>query len=473
MDETKRRLMALPSVDEVLKSPEGQGWLGRYPRGYVTTAIRKIIDQRRRAIRSGGLKAEKVLIKDLAPEIEEVASRLSAFSLTPVINATGVVIHTNLGRSPLTTGARMNVLRTASGYSNLEYDLDEGRRGSRHTHAGRLLREVTGAEDAIAVNNNAAAVLLTLNALASGREVIVSRGELVEIGGSFRIPDVMAAGGAILREVGATNKTHLFDYENAIGEETALILKVHRSNYTITGFTEEVPVEELAALGKKRGVPVVFDLGSGCLVDLRPFGIHSEPTVRDIISKGVDLVTFSGDKLLGGPQAGIIAGKKELVDKIKKNPIARAVRADKMTLAALEATLMEYVDPEQALTSIPTLNMLLMDPENIKQRAKKAARILKKALPNAEVGVLEDYSKAGGGALPELELPTYTVSITMKAFSASRLEEKLRKFDTPVIARVKDGALLLDMRTVPEDQTGLLANTVAEAIKKKGRRAQR
>lgn len=464
MDNAQKLLRALPSVDEVLKSPPGKEWLKKYPRGFVLAAIRETIQKKRRAIRGGRHKGSGISISDLAPAIGKIVRGLSAFALGPAINATGIVIHTNLGRSVLSAQAMDNVAKVSSGYSNLEYDIEAGRRGSRHAHAGRLLKEVTGAEDGMAVNNNAAAVLLTLNTLARGREVIVSRGELVEIGGSFRVPDVMAAGGAILKEVGTTNKTHLFDYEDAVGENTALILKVHQSNYRITGFTAEVPVEELAALGKKLGVPVVYDLGSGCLIDLRPYGIHTEPSVREIIKTGVDLVTFSGDKLLGGPQAGVIAGRKALIDKIKKNPLARAVRTDKMTLAALEATLMEYVDPERAVRNVPTLRMLLEEPQDIKLRARKIAKLLLKAGIRADIKVLQDSSKAGGGSLPELELPTYVVSISPQKLSAARLEENLRKGDPPVIARVRDDVLLLDARTVADGETNVLAEKVAQAF---------
>ena len=347
MEEKQKLLSGLPSVDEILRSYQGTEWLNTYPRRYVIQAIREAIDQRRKDILKG-------LTSDISEEsmmagIEHVIGRLSSFSLRPLINATGIVIHTNLGRSLLSERALENIKRVAGNYSNLEYELGEGKRGKRYSHVKRIVREVTGAEDALIVNNNAAAVMLCLNTLSKGRETIVSRGELVEIGGSFRMPEVMAASGAILQEVGTTNKTHLFDYERAINDNTALIVKVHKSNFRVKGFAEEVSVEDLASLGRKYQIPVMFDLGSGSLIDLKPFGISDEPAVRDIVSSGVDITTFSGDKLLGGPQGGVIVGKREYIERIQKNPITRAMRIDKLTLAGFEATLMEYIDEEKAI----------------------------------------------------------------------------------------------------------------------------
>jgi len=364
-------LADLPSVDEVLKSPESLDLLANFPRRVVIQSIRNVIDSRRRAILASQVAdfSRSNLFKDIAENID----RLLSFSLVSVINATGVVLHTNLGRSPLSEGVLDNVMKVGMGYSNLEYDLETGKRGQRHVHTGRLLRDITGAEDAIIVNNNAAAVLLCLNTLAKDREVIVSRGELVEIGGSFRVPDVMASSNAVLREVGTTNKTHLHDYSNAINEKTALILKVHQSNYKIVGFTSDVGFDELVSLGGKHGIPVMYDLGSGCLLDLTPVGIRSEPSVAEIIKKGIDLVTFSGDKLLGGPQGGVIAGRKRFIEKIRKNPLARAVRVDKLTIAAFEATLMEYMDTEKAVKKIPVLDMLFQSPSEIRRKDRRRA----------------------------------------------------------------------------------------------------
>jgi L-seryl-tRNA(Ser) seleniumtransferase len=455
-------LSQLPSVDEVLKSAYGKDLLNRYPRRYVLDAIRDVISSRRMEILEGSTKDAS--LEDLAPHIGLKAGLLSSYSLRPVINATGIVVHTNLGRSVLPEKAIEHMVRIAGGYSNLEYELDAGKRGKRHTHIKRLLRDITGAEDGIAVNNNAGAVLICLNTLAKGREVIVSRGELVEIGGSFRVPDVMAFSGAVLREVGTTNKTHLYDYENAIGERTALILKVHQSNFKITGFTEEVPVERLAALGRSRDIPVMYDLGSGCLVDLRPRGIHSEPSVQEIVKCGLNIVTFSGDKLLGGPQAGLIVGKKELIGRIQKNPFARAVRIDKLTLAALEATLMEYADIENARDSIPTIRMLFEEPDSIGKRAKRIALLLRRDIRNASVSVVSDFSQAGGGAIPEKDFPTYAVSIRPDKISVNDLEERLRMGDPPVIARIKEGALLLDARTIQPGEIPLLGRAVKASL---------
>jgi L-seryl-tRNA(Ser) seleniumtransferase len=458
----KALLKSLPSVDEVLKSPHGEAWLGRYPRRYVIEAIRRGIEHQRGLILSGA--AAEASLEDMAPAMEAVLKDLSSLSLRPAINATGIVVHTNLGRSPLSDRALDNIARVARGYCNLEYDTAAGTRGKRHAHIKRLLGEVTGAEDGFAVNNNAGAVLLCLNSLARGREVIVSRGELVEIGGSFRVPDVMASSGAVLREVGTTNKTHLFDYERAIGEETALILKVHQSNYRISGFTEDVPVEELVRLGRERSVPVMYDLGSGCLIDLRPYGILTEPSVQEIVKKGPDIVTFSGDKLLGGPQGGVILGARALVEKIQKNPMTRALRIDKLTLAALEATLMQYIDEDRAKREIPALRMLIEEPGSVRKRARRIANLLARRLKTAHMEVAEDSALSGGGALPEVSLRTFVVAIRPAHLSANRLEERLRAGSPPVIARIREGALLIDARTVQNWEIKTLAGCVAAVL---------
>jgi L-seryl-tRNA(Ser) seleniumtransferase len=446
MNEKQKLLSILPSVDEILKSKQGMEWLSTYPRRFVLQAIRETIDSRRKEIiegRSADL-SEEVMLAD----IENVIEKLSSYSLRPLINATGVVIHTNLGRSVLSEKALENIKQVSESYSNLEYDIEEGKRGKRYVHIKRILREITGAEGALVVNNNAAAVLLCLNTLSKGKEVIVSRGELVEIGGSFRMPEIMAASGAILREVGTTNKTHLYDYKKAINENTALILKVHKSNFRVIGFSDEVSVEDLVSIGSRHQVPVMFDLGSGCIIDLKPFGIHNEPVVKEIVRSGVDVTTFSGDKLLGGPQGGVIVGKREYVERIQKNPMTRAMRIDKLTLAGFEATLMEYIDEEKAIENIPTLGMLLQKPEEIKARADKIAKRLKKEIKNAHINVMADSSRAGGGSLPEVDLPTYVVSIKSDEISVNELEERLRKANPPIITRIKEDSLILDARTV-------------------------
>ncbi len=448
MNEKQKLLSTLPSVDEILKSARGIEWVDTYPRRYVLQAIRQGIDAKRKEIIEG-LSAdlsEEVMMAD----IEKIIARLSSLSLKPLINATGVVIHTNLGRSILSDRVLENIRRVSESYSNLEYDIEKGKRGKRYTHIKRILREVTGAEDALVVNNNAAAVLLCLNTLSKGKEVIVSRGELVEIGGSFRMPDVMTASSAVLREVGTTNKTHLYDYEKAINENTSLLLKIHKSNFRIVGFTDEVSIEDLVKLGRKHQIPVMFDLGSGCLIDLKPYGLYDEPAVREIVKIGIDLTTFSGDKLLGGPQGGVIVGKREYIERIQKNPMTRAMRIDKLTLAGFEATVMEYIDEEKAIKSIPTLRMLMQKPEEIKARAHKIAKKLRMEIKNARIDVIPDTSRAGGGALPEVDLPTFAVSIKTAEISVNEFEERLRKGNPPIIARIKEDSLVLDVRTIRE-----------------------
>ncbi len=455
MDEKQRLLSNLPAVDEILKSKQGLEWLKAHPRRYVLQAVRETIDSRRKEIIEGLTVdlSEEVMMAD----IENIIEKLSSYSLRSLINATGVVIHTNLGRSVLSERALENIRQVSGSYSNLEYDIEEGKRGKRYSHIKRILREITGAEDALIVNNNAAAVMLCLSTLAKDREVIVSRGELVEIGGSFRMPEVMEASGAVLREVGTTNKTHLYDYENAINEDTSLILKVHRSNYKITGFAEEVSMEDLVSLGIRHQIPVMFDLGSGCLVDLKPFGIYNEPVVKDIVKTGVDITTFSGDKLLGGPQGGVIVGKREYIEKIQKNPMTRAVRIDKLTLSGFEATLMEYIDEEKAVENIPTLRLLLQKPEKIRDRANRIAKGLKKEIKDVHINVMADSSRAGGGALPEVDLLTYVVSIKSDKVSVNDFEERLRKGNPPIIARIKEDSLIIDARTVRDkDLEGLM-----------------
>jgi L-seryl-tRNA(Ser) seleniumtransferase len=462
MNEKQKMLSGLPSVDEILKGGQGMEWLNKYPRRYVLQAVREAIDLKRKEIIEGlpvDLSEEK-----MATEIRCIIKKLSSFSLRPLINATGVVIHTNLGRSILSERVLENIKRVSESYSNLEYDIEQGKRGKRYTHIKRILREVTGAEDALVINNNAAAVLLCLNTLSKGKEVIVSRGELVEIGGSFRLPDVMTASGAILREVGTTNKTHLYDYEMAINENTALILKIHKSNYRIVGFADEVSIENLAKLGSRHSIPVMFDLGSGSLIDLRPFGIHDEPSVKEIVKTGVDLTTFSGDKLLGGPQGGVIVGNKEYIEKIQKNPMTRAMRIDKLTLAGFEATLMEYIDEDKVVENIPTLRMLLQKPEVIKGRANRIAKRLKTEIKSARIQVISDFSRAGGGSLPEVDLPTYAVSLKTEIVSVNELEERLRKGSPPVIARIKGDALILDARTLNDKDIHPLVKRIKLSI---------
>ena len=450
-DEVRARLRAIPSVNELLAEWPVVKAAGETCDAVVHAAVTAELDEERAAIRAGAAPRSK---RELASAIEFRAHRSALPSLRPAVNATGVVIHTNLGRAPLAESAAKAVAEVARGYSTLEYSVDTCSRGSRKEHAAQLIRSLTRAEDALVVNNNAAAVLLVLATHAAGKEVIVSRGELVEIGGSFRIPDVMAASGAKLVEVGATNRTHLGDYERAITPDTAMILKVHPSNYRIEGFHEEVGSRELAALAHKHGLLFYEDQGSGAFMRLTCFGDYAEPTVSESLQAGADLVSFSGDKLLGGPQAGIIVGAKPLIARLKKNPLARALRLDKMTLAALEATLRLYLNPENARREIPTLHMLTETADEVRVRTKKLASMLKKALPAdaCEVSIVEEISRAGGGALPMCDIPTYCVQVKFlqgDALSCDRhlVSERL----VPVVGRLKKDMLLFDGRTVLDE----------------------
>jgi L-seryl-tRNA(Ser) seleniumtransferase len=398
---------------------------------------------------------------------EEIARQVNPH-LRRAINATGVVIHTNLGRSPLSEQALQNLVEVARGYSNLEYDLAKGQRGDRSAHVEETLLRLSGAEGGggLVVNNNAAAVLLALNTLAAGREVICSRGELVEIGGAFRIPDVMARSGAILREVGTTNRTHARDYEEAIGSNTALLLKVHTSNYRVVGFTAEVTVEELVQLGKRYDLPVMNDLGSGCFLDLSSYGIEKEPTAQEAIQTGADVVTFSGDKLLGGPQAGIILGKRELIERIKANPLHRALRIDKLTLAALESTLIAYLSEGEAIREIPCLRMLTMPLEELRNRARRLQRLIKQETDKTSLEMIREQSQVGGGALPLQAVPTWALAVKPLKGTVEALEAELRRLEPPIVGRIFDDRLILDLRTIEEAEFRTIANRMAVALKK-------
>jgi L-seryl-tRNA(Ser) seleniumtransferase len=453
----------IPAVDRLLEKLLTSERSLSYPRSLVLAAINDVLDDTRKKIEGDAIKDLTELGIDSISE--KVVKRLEVAarpSLRPVINATGVVIHTNLGRSILAERVLARVMSIGGGYSNLEYDLEEGKRGSRHSHVEGILRELTGAEAAIVVNNNAAAVLIALETLARGSEVVVSRGELVEIGGSFRIPDVMKKSGAKMVEVGTTNKTHVKDYEEAIGPDTALLLKVHRSNFHIIGFTEEVATSQLAELGRRHGLPVMEDLGSGCMVDLSEYGLAKETTVRDALAGGVDIVTFSGDKLLGGPQAGIILGRKDLIDAIKQNQLARALRIDKLTLAALEETLNIYRDEKTALKEIPTLRMICQDYGSLKTKAGRLARMIGMLDTEAfSIDQVNGVSKVGGGALPLMELPTRLLRLTPMGISARFMDEWLKSCKTPIIIRVEKDSVLMDVRTIRDEEL----KTVAQAIR--------
>jgi len=455
----------IPSVDRLLSSPELTKISSKYPRNLILRAITQVLEEVREDIQKNDVTKSlgELKIGQVSKKVVDRLQLLSRPSLKPVINATGVIVHTNLGRSIFADRVIKRFRPLSEGYSNLEYDLENGKRGSRYSHVEGILKEITSAEAAMVVNNNAAAVLISLDTLARGREVIVSRGQLVEIGGSFRVPDVMGKSGAKMVEVGTTNKTHIWDYEEKIGPDTALLLKVHQSNFQIVGFTEDVETSELMALGKKYGIPLMEDLGSGCLVDLSKYGLLKEPTVQEVLDNGVDLVTFSGDKLLGGPQAGIILGRKDLVEAVKKNQLSRALRIDKLTLLALEETLTLYRDERAAVNEIPTLEMICQSYDGLDKKAQKLTEMLAGSeTENYTLVMIDGHSRIGGGALPLQELPTRLLCLTPKKMSAQEMEGWLRSYDPPIIVRIETDQVLLDMRTIQEREL----KTVAQALKK-------
>ena len=458
-------LRQLPAVDELLRRPRLAEMAQRVSRTLLVETARAVLDDVRRAVAQGvEPDAAELDATHLEVRILAAVERALGFSLRPVINATGVILHTNLGRAPLAPQAIEHLRDAAVQYSNLEYDLEAGARGKRDVHTAALLARVVGAEAAIVVNNNAAAVLLVLNTLAKGGEVVVSRGELVEIGDGFRIPDIMVESGALMREVGTTNRTHLADYERALSERTRLLLRVHPSNFRIVGFTERVSLEGLVELGRRAGVPVFEDLGSGCLVDLSAYGFD-EPIARASLEAGASVVSFSGDKLLGGPQAGIIAGKRELVERIRRNPLFRALRVDKLTISVLEATLVALLKGPDASghDEIPTLRMIRLRVEEIERRSRTFMEKLRAQLPAAVVGEVEiemreGQSVLGGGSTPAQTLATRVITISSARHSAAQLDERLRLGALPVVARIEDDRLVLDLRTVfPEQEPALVA----------------
>jgi L-seryl-tRNA(Ser) seleniumtransferase len=470
----------LPSVDELLHEPAIAALIGAHGQTAVTDAARSLLAGLRREIASGLLEVStlRLAIEGLADGIQSQLRKSLSPSLRTVINATGVILHTNLGRAPLSEAAREQVRTMAAGYSNLEFDVEAGERGQRDVHVDRLFRKLLAAvssqagevaaaglesrEDrsisTIVVNNNAAAVLLALNTLADGGEVIVSRGELVEIGGSFRIPDVMAKSGATLREVGTTNRTRIADYEKAVNERTRLLLRVHRSNFEITGFTEHPSTAELVDLARKRHLPLMEDLGSGALVDLENFGIRNEPTVLDRVRAGVEVVTYSGDKLLGGPQAGLLSGRSALIRRMRANSLFRALRVDKLTYAALEATLLAYVKHDYA--AIPTLEMMRLSRQDIGRRAAALAERLHSSACKIKAEMIDGESVIGGGAAPSSLLPTRLLALDCAGLNADELARRLRTSDPPIIARVEEGRVLLDLRTVFSGQDQQIADAL-------------
>lgn len=462
MSEKKGLLSSLPKVDNILRDERIDCYCD-IPRSLILDAVRETLDYYRKGIlekKLDGFSYDKI-IEDVVKRIENK----SRMHLRRVINATGTVLHTNLGRAVLAKSAVDAVLNVSMGYNNLEFDLEEGIRGSRYSHVEKLLCKITGAEAAVVVNNNAAAVMLVLSTLSRGREAIVSRGQLVEIGGSFRIPAVMEESGAKLVEVGTTNRTHLYDYEKAINENTGVILKVHQSNYKILGFTEEVDILALVDLGKKHSIPVVEDIGSGVFIDMSKYGLSMEPTVQNSIKMGIDVVTFSGDKMLGGPQAGIIVGRKEYIDRMKKNQLTRALRIDKMTLAALEATLRLYLDESKAVKEIPGLNMLTKDKDRLKKDALKLSRMIKTRLKDrAKVEVIEDFSQVGGGAMPLESLETYAVAVKPNGISLENLDYILRTENIPIITRINKDRMIFDVRTLFDDDYKIISEILHKVI---------
>jgi L-seryl-tRNA(Ser) seleniumtransferase len=465
MTDRNALLRQLPAIDRLLNTAPLSELAGGHAHAQLRAAAQAAVDELRRQLLDEQGPLPELDPAAVAERAAHILTHMETPSLRRVLNLTGTVLHTNLGRAPLAESALRAVTDVSRGYSTLEYDLDQGQRGERHVHVEELLCRLTGAEAALAVNNNAGAVLLALAALAGGKSALVSRGELIEIGGSFRIPEIMAAGGVKLVEVGATNKTHLKDFEKAVDTNTALILKVHTSNYRILGFTAAVSSEELAALGEERGIPVLEDLGSGLLLDLTPFGLPREPTVRETLASGIDVVTFSGDKLLGGPQAGLIAGRKEIVARLKQHPLARALRLDKMTLAALEATLRLYLDPQRALREVPTLRLLATSADELGQRCRELLPQLQAAVGERAVcQVVATKATVGGGAMPLAELPGFAIAVTPRQLSLRQLTEALRRCDPPVIARIQDDRLLLDPRTLLPGEEGLLVAALEESL---------
>jgi len=461
----------IPGVDSILEVAKTDTFFDNVPKSVLIRSIRSVVEQLRmlilddqQAITETELSSSSVFNK-----IKKSVHKMMTPNLIRIINATGVVIHTNLGRSLLADDAIENLLTIARRYSNLEFDLSKGTRGSRYSIVEDILCEISGAESALVVNNNAGAVFLSLETIAKGKKVIVSRGELVEIGGSFRIPDVMARSGGILKEVGTTNRTHLRDYENAIEHDTALLLKVHTSNYSIVGFTADVSLESLVDLGARYKIPVMEDLGSGTFVDFSKYGLLKEPTVQESVKAGADIITFSGDKLLGGPQAGIIVGKNNIIEKIKKNPINRALRIDKLTLAALESTLRHYRNIEKEMDAIPTLRLMTLPFDHIESNAKTLFKMLENIDdPKLSVSLIDIFSRPGGGSLPLLKLPSKGVGVKVEGISANALEKQMRNDECPIIGRIEEDLFIMDLRTILADELQLIENAFKRILKKAG-----
>ena len=457
----KQLLSKIPSINKILMTDKVKELLEEYPEIFVKDIVKKEVDNIKNDILQEKLKE--------VPEMDEIVQKLclevknkDKLSLRRIVNATGTILHTNLGRSLLSERVKENLTEIAFNYSNLEFNIDEKKRGSRYSHLIDIIKRLTDAEDVLVVNNNAAAVMLTLNTLTQGKEIVVSRGELVEIGGAFRIPEIIKLSGGVSCEIGTTNKTHLKDYINAINENTAVLLKVHTSNYKITGFTEAVSNKEVADLAHENGLIAINDLGSGQFVDFTPYGLPYEPTVKEVLDSGMDIVTFSGDKLLGGPQAGIIVGKKKYIEAMKKNQLTRALRVDKMTIAALEATLKLYLDEKTALKEIPTLRMISISEEELREKAEKFTEIIKKSDFISEI--IEDRAEVGGGSYPSSYLKSIAVKITHNKKTSTEIERLLLLEEIPIITRIKENSIILDMRTLREKEFDLVADSLMKIV---------
>ena len=457
----KQLLSKIPSINKILMTDKVKELLEEYPEIFVKDIVKKEVDNIKNDILQEKLKE--------VPEMDEIVQKLclevknkDKLSLRRIVNATGTILHTNLGRSLLSERVKENLTEIAFNYSNLEFNIDEKKRGSRYSHLIDIIKRLTDAEDVLVVNNNAAAVMLTLNTLTQGKEIVVSRGELVEIGGAFRIPEIIKLSGGVSCEIGTTNKTHLKDYINAINENTAVLLKVHTSNYKITGFTEAVSNKEVADLAHENGLIAINDLGSGQFVDFTPYGLPYEPTVKEVLDSGMDIVTFSGDKLLGGPQAGIIVGKKKYIEAMKKNQLTRALRVDKMTIAALEATLKLYLDEKTALKEIPTLRMISISEEELREKAEKFTEIIKKSDFISEI--IEDRAEVGGGSYPSSYLKSIAVKLTHNKKTSTEIERLLLLEEIPIITRIKENSIILDMRTLREKEFDLVAESLMKIV---------
>ena len=457
---------SIPKVDVLLENSDIVTLIENHHRDVVVDVIREEIDKLRNFIKENDdVNLIETKINNLIENIKISTEKVYSYNIKKVINVTGTILHTNLGRAIISKKHADYLSEVVTSYSNLEYNLEEGRRGERYSHFEKLICKITGAEAAMAVNNNAAAVMLVLSSMAAEREVIVSRGELVEVGGKFRIPDVMKSSNAHLVEIGTTNKTHLEDYEDAISENTGAFLKVHTSNFKILGFTESVSIEELCKLGREKDIPVIEDIGSGVLIDLSEYGLEYEPTVQDSIKAGVDVVSFSGDKLLGGPQAGIIVGKKKYIDKMKKNPLTRAFRIDKFTATILEMIFHEYLNEEDAIKNIPVLSLITKDLKEIEKNANDLFNKIEKLKDVADINVEDTLSQIGGGSLPAERIKSKSVTIMPKNISTQSLEAKLRAGKNPVVGRISEEKLILDMRTVLEDEIDILAQKLIDILK--------